>query len=202
VVFIDKPTDGDTVSDLYRADLDNDGYVMNLTRLWAWRPAVTNAFRAAREQLQSETKLSPRERAVLVCATARSLEDSYCALAWGANLARLAGEPVAAELLASGASAGLSAREGALAEWAVQVVSAPNETTAEDVNRLRSAGLDDQEIFDATVFIAFREAFSTVNDALGASPDHQLWSAAPLEVREAVAYGRPPAAAPAATPPN
>lgn len=47
-----------------------------------------------------------------------------------------------------------------------------------------------QEIFDATVFIAFRLAFSTVNDALGACPDRQLAVAAPASVREAVVYGR------------
>jgi alkylhydroperoxidase/carboxymuconolactone decarboxylase family protein YurZ len=36
---------------------------------------------------------------------------------------------------------------------------------------------EDEEIFDATVFVAFRLAFSTVNDALGARPDLQLAAA-------------------------
>jgi hypothetical protein len=62
---------------------------------------------------------------------------------------------------------------------------------------LRSAGLDDRTIFEATAFIAFRLAFSTVNDALGANPDWQLVGTAPPEVRSAVTYGRPPQAAPA-----
>jgi hypothetical protein len=69
-------------------------------------------------------------------------------------------------------------------------VREPNAITAEDVDRLRAVGLTDQEIFDVTVFVAFRLAFSTVNDALGARPDWQLAAAAPATVRDAVDYGR------------
>ena len=50
---------------------------------------------------------------------------------------------------------------------------------------------DRREIFEATAFIAFRVAFSTVNDALGARPDLALAEAAPAAVRAAVSYGRP-----------
>jgi hypothetical protein len=54
----------------------------------------------------------------------------------------------------------------------------------------------DQEIFEATAFVAFRLAFSAINDALGAAPDKQLADAAPVEVRAAVDYGRAPALKP------
>lgn len=55
---------------------------------------------------------------------------------------------------------------------------------------LRTAGLSDKEIFEATVFISFRLAFSTANGALGVAPDGQVAAAAPAEVRDAVTYGR------------
>lgn len=42
-----------------------------------------------------------------------------------------------------------------------------------------------------TVFVALRIAFSTVNDALGASPDAALRSTAPKAVLDAVTFGRP-----------
>jgi hypothetical protein len=70
------------------------------------------------------------------------------------------------------------------------MVSDPNAITAADVSALRDARLSDAEIFNATVFVAFRLAFSTVNDALGARPDAQLAAAAPAAVRDAVSYGR------------
>jgi hypothetical protein len=40
------------------------------------------------------------------------------------------------------------------------------------------------------MFAAFRLAFSVFNDALGACPDLELFEAAPVAVREAVAFGR------------
>ena len=76
---------------------------------------------------------------------------------------------------------GLPAREAALACWARKVVLDPNATTAEEVQALRTAGLSDREIFEATAFIALRLAFSTVNDALGAQPDRQLVETSPPE---------------------
>jgi alkylhydroperoxidase family enzyme len=82
-------------------------------------------------------------------------------------------------------------REAALADWARIVVRDPTVTTEDQVARLRAAGLDDREIFEATVLVAFRLAFSTVNDALGAKPDRQLADEAPAPVRDAVSFGRP-----------
>jgi hypothetical protein len=55
---------------------------------------------------------------------------------------------------------------------------------------LREVGPGEREIFEATLFIAFRLAFSTVNDALGARPDRQLAEQAPAELRAAVDCGR------------
>jgi hypothetical protein len=63
-----------------------------------------------------------------------------------------------------------------------------------DIERLRELGLGDREIFEATAFVAFRLAFSTINDALGAAPDKQLADIAPP--RAALDYGRPPSPAP------
>jgi hypothetical protein len=51
--------------------------------------------------------------------------------------------------------------------------------------------LDDAQIFAVTCFVAFRVPFSTVNDALGALPDHQLGESAAPPVREAITWGRP-----------
>jgi hypothetical protein len=72
----------------------------------------------------------------------------------------------------------------------------PNGTTEGDIAHLREVGLDDREIFEATAWIAFRLAFSTINDTLGAAPDKQLAEAAPALVRAAVSYGRSPSSVP------
>jgi hypothetical protein len=71
------------------------------------------------------------------------------------------------------------------------VAKDPNATTPDDVRDLRDAGFSDSQIFTMTVFVALRLAFSTVNDALGLSPDAGLRSTVPAAVLDAVTVGRP-----------
>ncbi len=194
-MFIAAPDDSPETAQVYQSSAGSQGFVMNLTKAWAWRADVFDGFAALRGQLTGASTLSKRDLAILVCATAAELGDSYCSLAWGRTLAQEAGAGVAAAVIANVADGSMSERDRRLAAWARKVVADANATTQADVESLREVGLGDREIFEATVFIAFRQAFSTVNDALGVAPDHQLVDAAPAEVRAAVGFGR--AAAPA-----
>jgi uncharacterized peroxidase-related enzyme len=189
-MFLRSPVDNEAIARLYQSDTEQQGFVMNLSRLWAWRPEVCEAFGALRTQLTGNSTLSNRELAVIVCATAGSLGDSYCSLAWGARLAAAADPSAAAAVLQGSENDGLTARDQALSMWARKVERNPNATTPEDVDALRAAGFSEREIFEATAFVAFRVAFSTINGALGARPDWQLAAAAPAEVNKAVTYGR------------
>lgn len=195
-MFLQTPMDSEAAERLYQRDRAGPGFVMNLTRLWAWRPATHTAFADLRNALTSRSTLTPREQAVIVCSAAASLGDAYCSLAWGARLASASDGATAAAVLAGAGSDALTDRERALGTWVRKVVADPNGTTALDVHALRAAGLSEQEIFDATAQAAFRLAFSTVNDALGVVPDRQIAAAAPDEVRRAVTFGRLVAAAP------
>lgn len=193
-MHIPKPPDSEATSKICQASLDSHGYVMNLTQAWAWRPDVFDAFAALRSQLTNNSTLSKRELAVLVCATAAELGDSYCALAWGKTLSDCSDPASAAAIIRAEATDDLTPRDRALSSWARKVAGDPNATTQDDVAQLREAGLTDREIAEATFFVAFRIAFSTVNDALGVQPDWQLRVAAPQEVSSAVDFGRPTAA--------
>jgi uncharacterized peroxidase-related enzyme len=194
-MFLQQPKTTDEVTRMYESSHASQGFVMNLTAAWGWRPDVFEAFAALRNMLILSSSLSKRDQAVLVCATASQARDSYCSLAWGKTLAAEAGAAPAAAVLTNGDDPALTARDRALAAWARKVVADPNVTTRSDIDALRNAGLDDRAIFEATAFAAFRLAFSTVNDALGVKPDSQLANMVPPEVRSAVAYGRQPQAA-------
>jgi uncharacterized peroxidase-related enzyme len=187
--FLSDPPPSEQARAAYEADLSEDGYVSNFTRLWCWRPDLLNSFQALRAELVADSSLSPREIAVMVAAAAAARGDAYCALAWGRKLAELSDEATAANVL-KGVDRGLSERESALMAWSRQVVLDPNAAAEADIGRLRRAGLDEREIFEATTWIALRLAFSTINDALGAQPDRQLVEAASGPVREAVGFGR------------
>ena len=135
--------------------------------------------------------ISLRQRAVLVTAAAAALGDSYCSMAWGKKLAEASSPEVAATVI-DGGSEGLGDDEKALAGWARLLARDPNSITSDDVERLRDAGFDDGQIFAVTAFVALRLAFATVNDALGAAPDHELNESLSDEVRSAVSFGRRP----------
>lgn len=197
-MFLSTPATTEAVQRVYKANADAQGFVMNLTAAWAWRPDIFESFAALRAQLTSSSALSRRDQALLVSAMASQMGDSYCSLAWGKILATEVGPAAAAAVLQGESRSEFSARDRALTAWARKVVDNPNSTMEQDVASLRDAGLDDQAIFEATTFIAFRLAFSTVNDALGCAPDWQLVQSAPAEVRSAVSYGRAPAPLPQA----
>jgi uncharacterized peroxidase-related enzyme len=189
--FLDDPPVTLPVTVAYDEDIAADGYINNLTRLWSRRPDVLTSFQDLRTEVLTGSTITAREVAVVVAATAAARGDSYCALAWGMKLAGLTDDETAANVL-RGLPADLSPRETALMGWSRQVVRDPNAVTRDDVDGLREAGLDDQEIFEATTWIALRMAFSTVNDALGALPDAELAGKAPRIIRDAVTFGRLP----------
>jgi SAM-dependent methyltransferase/alkylhydroperoxidase family enzyme len=188
--FLAVPETTADVQRLYDADVDEIGYVMNVSKLWAHQPATIEGLFDLLGQTVRAGSLTFRQRGILVTACASALGDSYCSLAWGKKLAGVAGDDLAGGVL-RGDDENLDPSERALARWARQITRDPNATDARDVQALRDAGYDDVQIFAITVFVGLRIAFSTVNDALGARPDRALGETVPAPVRDAVTFGRP-----------
>lgn len=189
--FLAEPPITPQAQALYDEDVAEEGYVWNVSRLWAYQPETLQRLFDLMSQTFKQSGLGFRQRAILVTSAASALGDSYCSLAWGGKLAGAAEPSLAAEVLGGG-EAGLNDQERALARWARKVVSDPNGTAPADLQALRDAGLSDEQVFAVTTFVALRLAFSTINDALGAQPDSGLIDALPPEVVKAVTYGRPP----------
>jgi alkylhydroperoxidase family enzyme len=189
--FLDDPEVDEHVARMYASDLSGQGYVAHLTRVWAYSPEAWGALTYILKNASILGGLTARERALIVTAGAATIGDSYCSLAFGSQLAHQAGDEVAVSVLLDQDFA-LSPEERTLVRWARRVSRDPSATTAADVETLRALGYDDRQIFAITLFIAMRLAFSTVNDALGATPDAELAERTPGAVRSAVTYGRPP----------
>lgn len=192
--FLAAATEDDAVRRLYDDDLAGDGFVMNLTRVWAHAPGLQDRLMALLGEATEAAGLTLRQRGILVAACASARRDSYCSVAWGARLAAEAGAEVAAGVL-RGDDSGLDDAERVLARWARRITVDPGSTTADDVAELRRVGFDDGQVVALTAYVAGRIAFSTVNGALGAQPDAQYRTSAPPEVLAAVDYGRPVAGA-------
>lgn len=119
---------------MFDEDIAELGYVMNVSRLWAYQPATVTGLFALLSQVNSGERLSLRQRSILVTACASAFGDSYCSLAWGSKLAK-ASDPQTAARVVHGADDGLSTGERAMAGWARKVARDPNGTTAADGRR-------------------------------------------------------------------
>ena len=122
--FLDAPEPTEAGQRLADDDLEGLGFVMNMSRLWAYQPAMLDGLSDLMGQAVRAGSLSFRQRSILVSACAAAMGDSYCSLAWGSKLASEAGADVAVGVL-RGDDHGLSESERALARWARQVARDP-----------------------------------------------------------------------------
>jgi uncharacterized peroxidase-related enzyme len=174
---------------IFDDDVEELGYVMNVSKLWAYQPGTLKHLFDLMGETYAEDALTFRQRGILVTACASTLGDAYCSLAWGTKLASKLDADAVAGIL-RGVDDHLTPEERAMAQWARKVARDPNNTKPEDVQAMRDAGYSDAQIFGITAYVALRIAFSTVNDALGALPDSAFRSDAPEAVLAAVDYGR------------
>jgi alkylhydroperoxidase family enzyme len=187
--FLSTPPTTEAAQRLFDEDVAEDGYVSNVSKLWAYQPELVEALFEVMRKAVKDQSLSFRQRGVLVAASVSTLGDSYCSVAWGEKLAAVTDADLAAGVL-RGDDSRLEPDERALAVWARKVVADPNGIVANDVSALREAAFTDAQIFAITAFVALRLAFSTVNDALGAQPDGAFRASAPAQVRDAITWGR------------
>ncbi len=190
-MFIEEPGPSPERQALYDGDIEDVGYVMNLTRAWAWVPAINDGLFDLLDQAAQAGDLSYRDKGILITAMASRMGDSYCSLAWGTRLAEATDPETAAAVIVGQPSSAMTVRDLALASWARKLAADPNATTEADVEVLRKAGFSDHQIMGATAYVALRIAFSTVNDAIGAEPDQEGAEAAPPQVVSAINFGRP-----------
>ncbi|MGE0139696.1 MAG: hypothetical protein AB7L17_18690 [Ilumatobacteraceae bacterium] len=187
--FLSDPPSSVDGQALLDSDLLDPGFVMNLTRLWGFEPSMLTTLKDLMNRASELAGLGMREKGILVTATASTLGDSYCSFAWGGRLATHADPETAAGVL-RGDDTNLTPAERTMAQWARSVVSDPSSTRLDDVESLRAAGYTDEQIFGITVYVALRLAFSTINGALGASPDAALRELVPEVVQASVTWGR------------
>jgi len=177
------------VAELYESDRANFGFLPNFTRAFSLRPDVYAAWRALNGAIKGNMDLRRYELATL--AAARRLRSSYCTLAHGTVLAeQFLGAQEVEAVVADHRTAGLDEVDVAVMDLADKVAADATGVTEADLDRLRSLGLPDAEIFDVVLAAAARCFFSKVLDAVGVPPDGKY---ADLEsgLRDALTVGRP-----------
>jgi uncharacterized peroxidase-related enzyme len=184
------PADAEgAVADHYATDLAALGRLTNFTQAFSLRPEVYAAWRQLNGAIKAGMDLRRYELATL--AAARRLTSSYCALAHGSVLVDQFMEPDAVRAAVTDhRTAGLDAIDVAVMDLADQVAADATAITDADLDRLRSLGLSDAEIFDVVLAAAARCFFSKTLDGIGVRPDKEYQDLEP-GLRDALTVGRP-----------
>ncbi|GAA2715055.1 carboxymuconolactone decarboxylase family protein [Micromonospora olivasterospora] len=173
---------------MFDADTRAMGYLPNYTRVFAHSPAAYAAWQQLGGAVRAGMEL--RRYELVTLAAARALRSSYCGLAHGKVLRdRFFDAATVAAIASDHGSAGLSAQEVAVVEFAGKVAADATSVTEADVAGLRGHGLDDTEIFQVILAAAARCFFSTVLSAAGAEPDPQYAESLDAELRQALSFG-------------
>ncbi len=177
------------VAEMYEVDQEAFADLPNFTKAFSLRPEVYAAWRQLNAAIKANMDLRRYELATV--AAARRLRSSYCMLAHGSVLMANFFDPEALRgLVDDYRTAGLEPADLAVMELADKVAQDATSVTQADVDRLRTLGLTDGEIFDVVLAAAARCFFSKTLDAVGAQPDAKYSELEP-GLRDTLTVGRP-----------
>ena len=191
MTFLTEPAPSEGQQRMYDADLAEDGFVWDSTKVWGHQPGLDAGLSALIVAAATAAGLSMHDKAMLVIGQAATIGDSYCSFAWSRWLTESAGSETALAALRHDETP-FDERERALANWARTTAGDPNSVNPEDVQHMRDVGFDDPQILALTLYTALRLALSTTNDALGARPDIALADMLAPAIRDTITWGRKP----------
>jgi alkylhydroperoxidase family enzyme len=126
---------------------------VNIFRVMNNAPAAAKGFSSCGSRLLGETKLDAKLRELVIDAISVKLDCPYEWSHHGKWALDVGATPEELEALKSGDFAKLGPRERTVVEYAMKVED--NNVTDTDVEGLRTAGLDDQEIAEVTLVAGF-----------------------------------------------
>jgi uncharacterized peroxidase-related enzyme len=183
MAYIDTPAE----SHLYQADLEQQDYVANMTRVFAHRPELWAAWRGLVGALRAS--MDWRRYELVTLAAARELRSSYCMLAHAKVLVEQFYDPDQVRAIVEGHGP-LDDVDRAVMELGAKVARDATAVTQADVDRLRGLGLSDADVLDVVAAASARCFFSKALDALGAEPDAAYRELDPA-LRDELVVGRP-----------
>jgi uncharacterized peroxidase-related enzyme len=166
------------VKELWAGPLERLGFVPNVLRVFALRPNHLLAWWAYYDELMREesglTKAQREMIAVVVSATNRC---HYCIVSHSAALRKLTKDPDLADRLATGYKyADLEVRDMAMLDFAVKLTEASDRCSDEDIEALREAGWNDEEIMDIAQVAAMFNFTNRLASGLGWVPNPEYFS--------------------------
>jgi uncharacterized peroxidase-related enzyme len=167
----------DDIRERILAVQERTGFVPNVFLALAHRPEEWRAFFAYQDALlEKDTGLTRAEREMIVVATSGANDCLYCVVAHGAILRVRAKQPALADQLAIDyRKADLQPRHRAMLDYAVKLAVRPAEAGEDDLERLRDAGFDDDEIWDIGAITALFALSNRLAHLLALRPNDEFY---------------------------
>lgn len=172
IITTPAPEDADGhVAQMYRSDIDTDGFVYAHSRVMAVNPEAHEAFEALIHAIMPSIGVRTYELATLAAAAA--IGSPHCLLAHGRKALRSGAmdEEELVRLSRDPEDASLSPADAAVMRYAARVCRDAAEMTDADSQELRDVGFSDRQIVDITLAAAARNYFSRTLLALSVDVD-------------------------------
>jgi uncharacterized peroxidase-related enzyme len=166
------------VKELWAKPLEKLGFVPNVLRVFALRPAHLLAWWAYYDELlRGESGLTKAQREMIAVVVSATNRCHYCIVSHSAALRKLTEDPAFVDRLATGYKyANLDPRDRAMLDFAVKLTEASDRCSDEDVEALREAGWNDEEIMDIAQVAAMFNFTNRLASGLGWVPNREYFS--------------------------
>ncbi len=160
---------------LFRKARESVGFVPNVFRAYSFRPERLSAWFGHYKQLHEPTEnLDAAEREMIAVAVSMENGCLYCLVAHGAALREALGDPIMADRITLDyRRAGLDERCAAILDYAVKVTNEPLDCTPDDLERLKSFGLTEEEVWDIVEISSMYNFTNRMSLACGMIPNEE-----------------------------
>ncbi|WP_106848183.1 peroxidase-related enzyme [Blastococcus sp. Marseille-P5729] len=169
----------DDIQEKIKDVTEKSGFTPNVFRAIAARPEEWRAFMQMHDSLidRQTPGLSKADRELIVVATSAQNDCLYCVIAHGAIARIRAKNPYIADQLAiDWRKADLDDRMKVVIEVAVKLAVTPAQVTDEDQQRLRDAGLSDEDVADVGAIVAFFAMSNRLAHWSGLQPNAEFFT--------------------------
>jgi uncharacterized peroxidase-related enzyme len=152
---------------------ENMGFVPNVLAALTYRPEILKAFLGFNDALAREgTGLTSIEREMMIVVFSIYNRCDYCIASHGAGLSAETGNPeLVQQLKIDYTKADITSRQKAVIEFGLKITKNAAAIDENDFEILRSHGLSDDDIFDATAYAAFYNMSNRLMSVMKVHPD-------------------------------
>jgi uncharacterized peroxidase-related enzyme len=178
--FAEPPPASAPTEAIFAATREKIGYVRHQQQVLAQKPALLAAVTALGDAVVRDPQgaLSPRERELIALVVSVENRCEACVFGHAAALRQHSGDGAwVATIEVNYRRAALSARERALADYALQVTRAPAEIEPAGLVPLRDAGISEAGILEAAAVAAYFNFSNRLNSALGIRANGEAYRA-------------------------